>query len=117
MQSSEKAAQLGLRRQTFGASPATTSRQAGRIWIDLDNTPHVPFFKPIIRELESRGHEVLVTVRDAFQVWELAQEMGLNCQKVGRHYGRNSALKMFGLVFRALQLLPMVLRNRPKLAI
>jgi uncharacterized protein len=26
-----------------------------RIWIDLDNTPHVPFFKPIIRELEQRA--------------------------------------------------------------
>ena len=27
----------------------------GKIWVDLDNTPHVPFFKPIIRELEKRG--------------------------------------------------------------
>ena len=43
-----------------------------KIWIDLDNTPHVPFFRPIIRELERRGFEVVLTARDAFQVCELA---------------------------------------------
>ena len=32
------------------------------VWIDLDNTPHVPFFKPIIEELEKRGHEVFFPV-------------------------------------------------------
>jgi len=26
-----------------------------KIWIDLENTPHIPFFKPIIRELEQRA--------------------------------------------------------------
>ena len=31
-----------------------------RIWIDLDNTPHVPFFVPIIREFEHEGHSVIV---------------------------------------------------------
>jgi len=117
MRASEKTIHLHVTRQYSGASQATTSRRAGPIWIDLDNTPHVPFFRPIIRELENRGHEVLVTARDAFQVWELAREMGLNCRKVGQHYGKNSALKIFGLVLRALQLFPMVLRNRPKLAV
>jgi predicted glycosyltransferase len=43
-----------------------------KVWIDLENSPHVPFFKPIIEELERRGYSVLVTARDCFQVCELA---------------------------------------------
>ena len=71
-----------------------------KIWIDLDNTPHVPFFKPIIRELEKRGHSVVLTARDAFQVCELATKMGLAPKKVGRHYGKNRFMKVWGLGWR-----------------
>ena len=85
----------------------------GKIWIDLDNTPHVPFFKPIIRELEKRGYQVVLTARDAFQVCELATRFGLAYTKVGRHYGKNRALKILGLIWRTLQLLPLVLKERP----
>jgi predicted glycosyltransferase len=85
----------------------------GRVWIDLDNTPHVPFFKPIIRELEKRGYKIALTARDAFQVCELATQSGLVYTKVGRHYGKNRLLKVLGLVWRSLQLLPFVLRERP----
>lgn len=88
-----------------------------KIWIDLDNTPHVPFFKPIIRELEKRGHSVVLTARDAFQVCELAAKMGLNPRKVGHHYGKNRFLKVWGLGWRSLQLLPTVLKHRPQLAL
>ena len=88
-----------------------------KIWIDLDNTPHVPFFKPIIRELEKRGHSVVLTARDAFQVCELATKMGLSPKKVGRHYGKNRFMKVWGLGWRSCQLLPTVLKNRPDLAL
>ena len=88
-----------------------------RIWIDLDNTPHVPFFKPIIEELEARGYLTLVTARDAFQVKELAERHGLKFRLVGRHYGRNFFMKVFGYVYRTLQLIPLVLRFRPSIAL
>ena len=88
-----------------------------RIWIDLDNTPHVPFFRPIIRELESRGHTVTVTARDAFQVCDLAERLGLKATRVGRHYGKKSIMKIYGLAARSAQLLPVVLRDRPVLAL
>jgi predicted glycosyltransferase len=88
-----------------------------KIWIDLDNTPHVPFFKPVKRELEKRGHTVTLTARDAFQVCELAEKMGLTVVKVGRHYGKNRLLKVCGLLWRSLQLLPTVLRAKPDLAL
>lgn len=87
------------------------------IWIDLDNTPHVPFFRPIIRELEARGETVRVTARQAFQVCELADLLGVRYEKIGRHYGKNPFLKIGGLLWRSLQLLPFVLRHRPALAL
>jgi len=88
-----------------------------KIWIDLDNTPHVPFFKPIIRELEKRGHQVVLTARDAFQVCELADRMGLACTRIGRHYGKNRFMKVTGLGLRSLQLLPFLLREKPALGL
>jgi predicted glycosyltransferase len=88
-----------------------------KIWIDLDNTPHVPFFIPIIRELERRGHNVTLTARDAFQVCDLAKEKGLSFRKVGRHYGKNPVMKVLGLVIRAFELLPFYLRERPSLSL
>jgi predicted glycosyltransferase len=94
-----------------------TASCSRRIWIDLDNTPHVPFFKPIIRELEKRGYKVVLTARDAFQVCELATRSGLAYTKIGRHYGKNRLLKILGLVWRSLQLLPFVLRNRPMMGL
>lgn len=94
-----------------------SSRPKQKIWIDLDNTPHVPLFEPILAELRARGFSVLVTARDAFQVCELADKKEIPYIKVGRHYGKNSMLKLGGLLWRALQLGPLVLRERPALAV
>ena len=88
-----------------------------KIWIDLDNTPHVPFFFPVIRELERRGFQVVLTARDAFQVCELADEKGIRYTKIGRHYGKNRFMKVFGLFWRAIQLFPFFMRERPDLAV
>jgi hypothetical protein len=44
--------------------------RARRIWIDVDNSPHVPFFHPIVDELQRPGFAVAVTARDAFNVAE-----------------------------------------------
>ncbi len=88
-----------------------------KIWIDLDNTPHVPFFKPIIRELEQHGHTIALSARDAFQVCELATLYGLKFEKVGRHYGKNPLFKIAGLCWRSLQLLTFVIREKPVLGL
>lgn len=96
---------------------AIPGRAPSRIWIDIDNTPHVPFFKPIIRELRHRGHRVAVSARDAFQVCEMADRAGLVYEKIGKHYGKNRFMKVAGLLWRGLQLLPFVARERPTLAL
>lgn len=88
-----------------------------KIWVDLDNTPHVPLFVPIINELEHRGYKVVLTARDAFQVCELADKMGIHYIKIGRHYGKNPIMKIIGLVLRSTQLLSFYLRQRPTLAL
>lgn len=88
-----------------------------KIWVDLENSPHVPFFKPIIEELEKRGYSITVTARDCFQVCALADLHNLPYQRVGRHYGKNKIMKGFGLLFRAVQMAPLLMKARPELAI
>src|SRR5438270_1539092 len=88
-----------------------------RIWIDLDNSPHVPFFAPIIKELENRGHSILVTARNFAQVTQLAELMHLRYTTIGQHYGKNYLLKIAGVVIRAAQLAPVIRRAQPQLAI
>lgn len=88
-----------------------------KIWIDLDNTPHVPFFRPIIDELNSRGYECYLTARDAYGVIDLADYFGLKYKKVGHHYGKNKMLKVIGLVIRSLQIFPAIVRQKPALAV
>lgn len=87
------------------------------IWIDLDNSPHVPFFRPIIQELEAKGYSILLTARNCFQVCGLAEQLHLRCNAIGRHYGKNHVMKLIGLGIRTLQLLPRAIRARPCLAV
>ena len=87
------------------------------IWIDLDNSPHVPFFFPIIKELEKSGHSVILTARDTFQVIGLADYYKLNYAKVGKHYGANKLLKILGTIWRSVQLASVVLKHKPDMSL
>src|SRR5215471_18585169 len=88
-----------------------------RVWIDLDNSPHVPFFAPIIAELESRGYVVSVTARDCFQVCALADLLQLRYRVIGQHYGKHLVMKALGTCVRAVQLLPGTWKQKPALAV
>lgn len=94
-----------------------TTNQNKCIWIDLDNSPHVPLFKPIIAELKKRGYKTMVTARDCFQVCSLADLHHIEYKKIGYHHGKNKIRKVFGLFYRALQLMPIVLSEKPVLAL
>lgn len=100
-----------------GTRSLNRDRRGYKIWIDLENSPHVPFFLPIIREMEARGFEVVLTARDCFQVCELADMAGLKYAKIGRHYGRNRLAKLIGLGIRVLQLASFVLREGPDIGV
>src|SRR5579864_6864992 len=99
-----------------GNSPRNT---AGKrvVWIDIDNSPHVPFFMPIIDELNKRGIELVLTARNLYQVCDLLDFFGLRCKVIGGHYGKNKLAKILGNCARALQLAPTVIRFRPELAL
>src|SRR2546427_3437439 len=81
-----------------------------KIWIDLDNSPHVPFFLPIIEELQKRGYRIVLTARDSYQVRELLRFHQLTCRVVGGHWGKHRFLKVVGTCVRAVQLLPLIMR-------
>ena len=115
LESADQALAASPAPQKSGRNGAAAAKE--KIWIDLDNSPHVPFFAPIIEELEKRGYSVALTARDCYQVRELADLFHLNYKLIGRHYGRNKVRKMAGLCFRALQLIPAILKEKPDLAV
>ena len=96
------------------ASHGTTK---AKIWIDMDNSPHVPFFAPIIKELKELGYPVVLTARDCFQVRDLVKLFDLPCTFVGRHYGKNKLAKVAGTLYRALCLAFMMRRENVRLAV
>src|SRR2546426_7804801 len=99
------------------AAPFRMTSPARKIWIDLDNSPHVPFFLPIIQELKQRGYNILLTSRDNAQVLELLKYNQLECRHYGRHYGKYKPIKVLGLGLRTLQLAPLILQEKPDLAV
>lgn len=100
-----------------GGARSGKVRSNKKIWIDLENSPHVPFFHPIIEELERRGCEVVLTARDCFQVCELADMAGFKYRKIGHHYGKHRIAKVAGLGIRVLQMAPLILREKPALGV
>ena len=72
-----------------------------RVWIDLTNSPHVLVLRPVIRALERRGAEVLVTARDFAQTLGLCERFGIAHEPIGRHRGGRLTAKAAGLVDRS----------------
>ncbi|MCB0877827.1 MAG: DUF354 domain-containing protein [Thermoleophilia bacterium] len=58
-----------------------------RLLVDLTNSPHVPFFAPLVRAARERGDEVVVTARQFAQTVELAKLHDLDVTVIGRHGG------------------------------
>jgi uncharacterized protein len=75
-----------------------------RIWIDLANSPHVPFFRSLANEFTRRNHEVVVTARQFAETVALAEAAGFAPQVIGEHGGGKLSGKAGNLVQRALAL-------------
>jgi uncharacterized protein len=63
-----------------------------RVWIDVSNSPQVPFFRPLLELLERRGHEVVVTTREYAQTVELLSLHDIPHEVVGPRHGGAHAL-------------------------
>jgi predicted glycosyltransferase len=88
-----------------------------RIWIDIDNSPHVLFFDPIVRRLRAAGHEVLITARACAQTHALLELHDMPFEPIGRHYGKNLPNKVYGLGARAVQLYRRMRRQQIDVAV
>jgi predicted glycosyltransferase len=75
-----------------------------KIWIDLANSPHVPFFAALIPAFRERGHEVAATSRDFAQTVELAEKAGLETTVIGGHGGASLRGKARNIAGRAWEL-------------
>ncbi|MFN2577124.1 MAG: DUF354 domain-containing protein [Pyrinomonadaceae bacterium] len=71
------------------------------IWIDLANSPHVPFFHALIPEFTARGHTLEISARDFAQTVELATNAGMMVHVIGGHGGGSISGKAGNLVGRA----------------
>lgn len=58
----------------------------------------------MIRDLESRGHEILITCRPLANTIDLLKQKNLEHTVVGEHYGKNLYKKLFGYPIRVNQL-------------
>jgi hypothetical protein len=88
-----------------------------KLWIDLENSPHVPFFHPIIKEMERRGYSVVLTARDCYQVCGLLNLYGLSSHVIGSHHGKNKIFKIAGVMSRSARLVRFALKQKPDLAL
>ncbi len=75
-----------------------------RIWIDLANSPHVPFFRPLANEFTRRGYDLVVTARQFAETVPLAQAAGFAPEVIGGHGGGKLSGKAGNLVRRGLEL-------------
>ncbi len=79
---------------------------AMRVWIDITNSPQVPFFRPLIDLLHGRGHEITVSAREYAQTLELLEDARIPHTVVGPAHGGASAYgkaKALGGRLRALR--------------
>ncbi len=92
--------------------------QNPRIWIDLDNAPHVHFFAPLLGELSSCGYEPLISVRSFGQTEELAHAYGLHFSTIGSHAAlRSNSGRILETLRRAAQLFEFGIAHRPLAAV
>jgi uncharacterized protein len=63
-----------------------------RAWIDVSNSPQVPFFRPLIALLLERGHDVHVTTREFAQTTELLALHRIEHEVVGPRHGGAGAI-------------------------
>lgn len=74
------------------------------IWFDIDNSPHVPLFVPVINALKKEGLNVLVTTRDFAQTLPLLEKKNIEYIRVDGYSGKNKWTKLYQTITRAIKL-------------
>lgn len=81
-------------------------------WFDLDNSPHVPLFRPIFAELQRRNKAYFITARDFAQTKDLLTLWNIPHALLGKHGGKGKLGKIVNLFQRA-QALTRVVQGKP----
>lgn len=88
-----------------------------RVWMDLLTPKQILFFGPVIKELESRGGEVLATSRRYREVGPLAERAGLRLTYVGDRGTRGQEEQLLAATKRQAEIIPIVKEFRPSAAV
>jgi len=75
-----------------------------KVWIDLTASAHPLVFRPLVKLLESQGHEVEITTRQYAQTIQLIESHGMTATVIGHHGGRSRAGKARQMASRLLSL-------------
>jgi len=73
-----------------------------RIWIDIKNSHEPAFFGPFIDTFED--HDFIISSRDYAEIQTLLEQLQINHNVIGKHYGGNILKKIYGLMARDVQL-------------
>ena len=88
-----------------------------RIWFDISNSPHVLLFHALIKDLQSNGHEIIITTRPLANTIDLLDQSGLKYVVIGKHYGKSMLNKLLGFPIRVIQLYCFLRNNKIQLAV
>lgn len=88
-----------------------------RIWIDLANSPHVPFFRALRDDFLALGHQVEFTARDFAETVTLAHQAKLSPEVIGVHGGGKVTGKAGNLASRSWDLAQWARKRRFDLAL
>ena len=87
-----------------------------KIWFDLSNSPHIPLFSAMIKDL-MKEHEVIITCRPLANTIDLLDLHGFTYTVVGKHYGGKFSAKLFGFPVRVWQLYKFLRKQKIQMAI
>ncbi len=88
-----------------------------KILIDMSNSPHVLFFKPIIERLEEKGHKIKIIAREHAQTIGLLDLYGLEYNVVGKHAGKNILKKIINAISRIIKIRKYISKEKPDICI
>ncbi len=88
-----------------------------KIWFDLSNSPHINLFHDLILDLESEGHEIIITSRPLSNTIALLDKKKLKYTIIGKHYGKSLIKKIAGYPIRIFQLFKFLKKIKPDVAI
>ena len=88
-----------------------------KIWVDLCHPPHAAFFAPQIAAWQKLGHEVIVTVRERYQVADLCDAKGIEYTVIGKEYGKSRLSKIRGVLSRTMALYRFIRPHHPDVAV